>query len=41
MHDMSKLAVKEEYEKYYNMTSANKILPIELRVKRHPIKSSL
>ena len=38
MHDMSKPAV---WEKYYNMTSADKILPRVLRVKQHLIKSSL
>ena len=27
MHDMSKPAVWEKYEKFYNMTSADKILP--------------
>ena len=41
MHDMSKPAVWEKYEKYYNMTSADKILLRVLRVKQHPIKCSL
>ena len=36
MHDMSKPAVWEKYEKYYNMTSADKILPRVLRVKQIP-----
>ena len=41
MHDMSKPAVWEKYDKYYNMTSADKILPRVLRIKQHPIKCSL
>ena len=41
MHDMSKPAVWEKYEKYYNMMSAAKILSRVLRVKQHPIKCSL
>ena len=41
LHDMSKPAVWENMKKYYNRTSADKILSRVLRVKQHPIKSSL
>ena len=34
LHDMSKPAVWEKFEKCYNMTSAYKILPRALRVKQ-------